>query len=74
MIPIIFDGYHGLVPSNLEVSLVEQEEVERDIPSNPISSSVALNDIGQYAAAYTIGPDDQLKCPVALAEPHTKYS
>jgi hypothetical protein len=30
------------------------------VPSNPISSNVALNDIGQYAAAYTIGPVPQL--------------
>jgi hypothetical protein len=26
------------------------------IPSNPSVSSVSLNDNGQYAAAYTIGP------------------
>jgi hypothetical protein len=31
----------------------------RDQPSKPICSKVDLNDIGQYAAAYTIGPDYQ---------------
>jgi len=27
------------------------------LPSNPMPSRVDLNDSGQYAAAYTIGPD-----------------